>query len=785
MNIFRKFSAIALMGLALAGSSVALSSCSDDDNEFCTEQYKGGISLNVWGPSPVVRGGELRFLGSGMDQVTGITLPGAGEITDITVVSDEEIRITVPQNAEPGYVTLHTPKGDITTITELTFTEPIVLETVAPMSVKPGDVITITGDYLNLIHEVIFADDVAVGEEDFTSHSRKEIKVAVPAEAQTGKIIISDANEDMPNWIYSEDELVVALPAVEQPLDLTDAKPGDVVTITGSDLNLVVDIQMSNGESIPFKLTDDGKIVFTLPENAVDGAIVAIAASGVKVVIANIGMVEPSEMVATPATELRGGDIVTIKGLNLDQVVSIVFPGVAEAVEPATVSNGELTVEFPAMAKSGAILLNLKSGKTNEEIELATAKPMNISYEPAPVPSGGELTVKGSNLDVAVAIVLGGGIEVAIENPAATEFKIMVPLSAQSGAPTIKMANGEEVVAPELEIALPTIAYITELPGEDVEIKAGTVFSVQIGNEGLLTGVKVNGADVQYILNGTTLFINLPGSCGRGTVVTLVSGEESLDYVFDVIPQTHVGITIWEGFFENGGWAGMQDLAWGGFDWSTIPAGAIITLYVTPTVAEGEWWCVSLRHGQDWGNLPAPIPGQYDNPADGMVQFELTQEIKDDIINNGGFVVSGTSYILTKITAEWENSLETQVMFDWDYPVDMGNYSINLEGKPGSAFIDAGIKKGQTMTIYCTPTTSYNEADPQVHIQVFDGHWGGLTFPEINGGGQFNEATWGDMSKIEIKITDELYEKFTTLTDWGYCIIFQGNNILINKVTLK
>lgn len=783
MNVFRKYAAIALMGLALAGSSVALSSCSDDD-DFGTEQYKGGISLNVWGPSPVMRGGQLRFLGSGLDQVTGITLPGSGEITDIMVVSDEEIQITVPQNAEPGYITLHTPKGDITTITELTFTEPIEFESVAPLSVKPGDVITITGDYLNLIHEVIFEDGVTVGEEEFTSHNRKEIKVAVPAEAQTGKIILSDADEDMPNWVYSEEELVVALPSVEEPLDLTDAKPGDVVTISGQNLDLVVDVQMGNGESIPFEITEEGKLVFTLPENAVDGAIVAIPASGVKVVIANIGMVEPSEMVATPATELRGGDIVTIKGLNLDQVVSIVFPGVADAVEPATVSNGELTVEFPAMAQSGAITLNLKSGKTNEEVELATAKPMNISYTPAPVPSGGELTVKGSNLDVAVSIVLGGNVEVAIENPTATEFKIMVPLSAQSGAPVIKMANGESVEAPELEIALPTIAYITEMPAEDAEIKAGTVFSVQIANEDLLTAVKVNGKDVQYILNGTTLYINLPETCGSGTTVTLVSGEESLDYVFDFIPQTHVGITIWEGLFENGGWAGMQDLAWGGFDWSEIPAGAIITLYVTPTVADGEWWCVSLRHGQDWGALPAPIPGQYDNPADGMVQFELTQEVKDDIIANNGFVVSGTGYIMTKITAEWEISLEVTLWEGEAIADDWGGQPYILSDA-GVELAEAGAKAGKSVHFYITPL------DSDWKVQIVEGHWGPTyaSFCAIGSDTEDGKFTEWDLAankgRVSIVLTQEMLDAAYAQQWWGGTFLLNGDNVKCTKVTLE
>ena len=93
---------------------MALASC-DTIDDFDTEQYSGGIELNVFGPSPVARGGDLRFLGSGMNKVTGIVIPGSGEITDIKVISETEIRVTVPQNAEVGYVVLKTPQGDITT----------------------------------------------------------------------------------------------------------------------------------------------------------------------------------------------------------------------------------------------------------------------------------------------------------------------------------------------------------------------------------------------------------------------------------------------------------------------------------------------------------------------------------------------------------------------------------------------------------------------------------------------------------------------------------------------
>lgn len=69
---------------ALILTGVSFTSCLKGD-DIDTNQYTGGISLNVFGPSPVARGGELRFLGSGMNQVTAVVIPGCDDITDIKV----------------------------------------------------------------------------------------------------------------------------------------------------------------------------------------------------------------------------------------------------------------------------------------------------------------------------------------------------------------------------------------------------------------------------------------------------------------------------------------------------------------------------------------------------------------------------------------------------------------------------------------------------------------------------------------------------------------------------
>lgn len=379
-----KLSVLFLAG-ALLMTGVSFTSCLKGD-DVDTNQYTGGISLNVFGPSPVARGGELRFLGSGMDQVTAVWIPGSGDVTEIRVISDTEIRITVPQDAEPGQLVLRTPQGDITTQTELTFTEPISIDELSPLSVLPGDELTIKGDYLNLINEVIFADNVTVSAEDFVAHDRKTIRLTVPQEAQSGQVILSDGAE-LPNLIYSEEELTVVLPAVETVAELQHAKPGDRISVDGSHLDLVKEVLMPDGTAVEFALEGDHTLSFVLPANASDGEIVMVPASEVKVVIAHLTMAVPSKVVASPASGIRGGDEILLTGSSLDLVVDLSFPGVDEKVLPAAQSENELRVVVPEKAQSGQLVLNTGSGK-QVSVAIETLKPQVDSYLPAEVPAG-------------------------------------------------------------------------------------------------------------------------------------------------------------------------------------------------------------------------------------------------------------------------------------------------------------------------------------------------------------------------------------------------------------
>lgn len=384
MNKIYKFSAWWMVCLILL-SSLTFTAC--ETNDVDTNQYKGGISLNVFGPSPVLRGGELRFLGCGLDQVASVLIPGCDAITDIQLISAEEIRVIVPQTALPGYVTLMLRNGEsIVTKTQLTYSEPVSIESFSPESVRPGDVLTIKGEYLNLMHQVIFAENVIVSDEviaeketteatsKFLKHTRNEIQVRVPEEAQSGKIILSDGTE-IPNRLYSEVELQVVLPSVAEVADHNNIKPGAIMTVTGENFDLVKEVRMENGEAMPFTYSAEQKaLTFTIPRGAVNGPIYVVPASGVLVQVAEIKMATPEDVKAQE-TEITAGKELTLTGKNMDMIAAVLFPGVEKTVEPSSLSETEVKVMVPGEAQSGMIQLVLTSGETISGLELTITAP--------------------------------------------------------------------------------------------------------------------------------------------------------------------------------------------------------------------------------------------------------------------------------------------------------------------------------------------------------------------------------------------------------------------------
>lgn len=769
MNKIIKLSGVLALGMALVVPAV-LTSCGKE--EYDTNQYKGGVNLNVWGPRPVARGGELRFLGSGMNQITSITIPGSGDVTDIKVISDEEIRITIPQDAEPGKVTLTHAGGKIESLTELSFTEPISLDEMTPSPVKPGQTLTLKGEYLNLISEVILPEEVVIDEEDFTTHTRKEISFVVPEEAKSGQVIISDGGEPLPNWIYSEEEIVIVLPSVEKVADLTRMKPGETVTATVKDIDLVKSVEMPNGEAVEF-VVDEDKLSFTLPANVSDGTIVMIPASGVKVAIATIGVALPEEVVAEPGTGIWKGDVIKFKGVNMELVTGISFPNVADAVVPDSKSATEVTVTVPEGTQSGNAVLHTASGGS-VEVAVSTLKPETVSYSPNPAALASKVNVAGKNLQNVASVTFAGSVTVEVKNPAANGFEIEIPatLSEGSNSVVLTLTNGEQVDCGTISLTAPVCAYATALPGEDAEINAGTTLTLSLANAGRLTDVKVNGQKVQYILNGTTLIVQIPSSAGKNTVVTLVSDNGEISYNIAVIPATHQERVLYEG--------PMIDLDWGGDEgvnkfrinkdkFEGVPVGGKVVFHVTP--AEGAQIQVN---DANWGQMAMLEP----KTGDTTIALELTAEIRERIMGTSdgwsdtALIIQGANCVVSKVTGEWEISLETTF---WEGNADLTGWS----GMGELAWNDDAIanifstwKPGQVIRAYYTTTGG---SEPKLKFGR------GEDWAALPGSKSEYQDCPSSQAFVEHVLTAEDIDQLVN----HHGLLIQGQDIILTKLTIE
>ncbi len=801
--------------MALVGLS--LTACSNDDLD--TNQYKGGFSLNAYGPNPVMRGGTLRFVGSNLDQVASIQIPGVAAITNYEIVKSgvpSEIRVVVPKDGPTeGYITLTSKTNEtIQTVSELTYTEPIEFESFSPASAMPGDIVTIKGDYLNLIYSLAFADEVIISEADFLKHDRYTIEVRVPEEAKTGKIELYTADltvssdEELDYQIISSDKAIeIGTPSVTsitgrntaEALGNIIAKAGEEIKIAGSYFNMVADVLIGGVSANDMKIADDGTgIIFTLPAEAPDGDIIIVCKSGVEVPVGTLTTVKPTNCVATP-TPVKAGQTLTVNGNDMDLVIDIVF---ADAAGEFVLTNNQniintkeaYAVTVPAEAIEGTLKLAMANGELID-VDFTLVKPTVTGYDVNPVSAGGKLTIKGTDLDLVKTVQFGEGSDIVEVEGTATAITLTVPMNAKTGSPILTLANGYTVQnVPSITVNEAVFCYFTELPAEDAEMKAGESFMLPVANGDKLTGVEINGEACQYVLSGgTNLIVSIPTTAKKGSNVRLISSNGEITYTFDFIPNTEVTTVLWTGTAVVDDWKeqpyvlsdGGQELKDAG-----VAVGDIITFHLVPTAAD---WKIQFVEGH-WGPTYASICSigndteggkftEYDLDANkGYYSLEVTQEMLDAAFVQqwwgGVFVLNGDNLIVDKITTTHYNSLETTVWEGQAVADDWGGQPYILSDG-GTELLAAGMKVGSLIRIYITAT------DASWNCQLVDGHWSPNTpFP----GCDFNNGNW-DLAEhggaLELQVTDYVYEHITSTQGWGGSFLLNGDNVICTKVTVE
>lgn len=455
-----------------------ITSCDRDD--LNTDQYGNQISLLSYGPNPVVRGGVLTFKGSNLDQITEIDLPGADPITSINIVTSgtkSEINIEVPaEKCETGIITLKTAKnGEIQTLTPITYIEDLkftgfyIGEDKENKVGKVGDILTIEGDYLNNITSVIFNNGTTVDAEDFTAHTRYQISLAIPAEANNGRFQISDGD----NYMYSEGEITINGPEInpENAIAKTLIKAGEIETLKGTALDLIASIELNGAtiEAKDFKSQSATEITFELPATATDGEVKAIAKNGTSISFGKIETVVPTNLVATPSPIKNGAEL-TITGKDMDLITGIAFPNAAKS-ELSKVEADKVTTIVPEDAQEGNITLSLANGKT-VTVAYTLVKPTVTACNPATITAGERTIIKGTDLDLVKSVTFPGDVEQTVTDfkGTANAIAVTVPTACAGSGFKLNLKNGATVnIDGQLSIKAatdPAIASVT--PGEAI-----------------------------------------------------------------------------------------------------------------------------------------------------------------------------------------------------------------------------------------------------------------------------------------------------------------------------
>ena len=470
----------AMLVVALVGLS--LTACSDGD-DLSTDQYGNDISLQSFGPCPVLRGGTLYLYGTNLDQIESVNLPGADPITAYEILQsgyNSKISIQVPaEKCEPGQIVLKTKKGgEITSVSPITYREDIEITkffvgSEGNMVGNVGDVVTIKGDYLNLMHGVIFAGSDTIKEAEFESHDRYTIQVKIPAEARTGVITLTDATKDGTS-LETKEELTINTPEAT-PIKDRNIKAGEILSIKGTSFDQIVSVKFEGAtvNAADFKSQSVAEITVAVPAKATDGTFYVVTKSGIEVPVGNIITVVPTQLVATPNPVKNGAEL-TITGKDMDLITGIAFPNAA-ASQLNKVETTKVTATVPEDAqettKDGTgIILSLANGKT-VTVAYTLVKPTVASCTPAAITAGEKTIIKGTDLDLVASITFPGDVEQTVEKFAAQNanaIAVTVPAACAGTGFKLNLKNGTTIeVKDALSIKAatdPAIASIT--PGE-------------------------------------------------------------------------------------------------------------------------------------------------------------------------------------------------------------------------------------------------------------------------------------------------------------------------------
>lgn len=671
-----------------------------DGGELETKQiaFTEPITFEEFAPAEVKAGDVLTVKGTYLTYIDFVKF-ATGENVEVKNDNRTELKVTVPVDASTGKFELgyYSVDGQDTVETLLQSAEVLTVAgpenvKITTPTVKAGEKVVFTGSLLRLVNTVKFAgaEAVSAGVADPTKDV-ESLSVALPAEAQDGEVtlVLRSGLE------VSAGQLKTVVPTAAIKDKKASYGIGDVVVIEGENLDLITNGFFAGttaadttaaGESI-FE-AKDGNILLTVTAAAKSGDITLGLANGSTITVAGFETSKPVFTFPTSATPL---DVLNVESTLASRVSKVTFGGVEASASVSKAVDG-FSVQVPLEAESGKVVVIMDNGEEvvidNFTVNAYTFCAVK-AFDAEQTTIGDLLKCTVKNAQSLTAVKLNGKETGYILN----DDLLFVNVGQTPGNQRMVLVSDETEVEYVVKVVgkglVETIVYDTPIEvagwgGVNLPVKfpvplpSGALVRIRVAqanselqvmdgywgmgaNWAITDDAKKNTIKVSadalsagYVdLDLSVFHDENDNPWWDGSMMFNADGViiSSVGYVIDYSAPT----AIWTGEFSNAGWAGNQDLAWGGYDWSLVEAGQ--TLYFSVQKVEaGKWACLSLRHGNGWGALVDAVnaegKNQYDLGDDvdaTTIEFTLTQAAIDDLVANGGLVMTGDNLIITKV----------------------------------------------------------------------------------------------------------------------------------------
>ncbi|MBL8864236.1 MAG: IPT/TIG domain-containing protein, partial [Planctomycetia bacterium] len=314
--------------------------------------------------SGVFRNSQVVITGTGLLGTSKILFgdprDGFGvRVTQFEVLSNTQIRMTIPVGASSGPFFVFTPGGQASNAaTILASGVPNISEAALPNPVSGivGSVVQLQGNGLIGTQDVFFPAIAGgmIPAASFKVVSDTLVTAVVPAGAKTGGIQIqvpSRLTGGARQTVTSAPFTVLASqgPILNQ-ISTTSGPIGTFVTLTGSGFTGAQQVVVGGIPQTDFTVLSDNQIQFRIPNLAQDGSIAVVTAAGV----------------ATNGLALAGilpapGTLITVTGTGFSGATSVTIGGVAVG-SLNIVADTRITFTMPAGATNGTIVVTKPTG---------------------------------------------------------------------------------------------------------------------------------------------------------------------------------------------------------------------------------------------------------------------------------------------------------------------------------------------------------------------------------------------------------------------------------------